>query len=587
MLASNHNESVRMNRNTWLFWVSCHTLLLTSAEAARHQSQAFLPRGKRFPSSPVRRSDIIDLYPIVDLRGGTSIPKEQENDRQPFALDKNKDTVAATQGSNSTIEEKVPSAENTAIVDKEDQEKDLETIHKDASENGGVDDESEKESVDIPSLDTFINYDEGTDALKSMAPILETTTTHVLDTITAHENDMEEMNRISVEADERNEADINLVEDSSMSENAEDVDESQNEEDELSEISLMEMSRDDLTIDEAQEKSSIIRLEGKQLHDASDYEAAARAFRQAALLLEPFVDESAECAEDWCTCRLHEALCCLKDDDSETAVEACTRVLDRPSTSGAVRARALYRRAKAYTGLDENELALQDARGAAFLGDRRGVALYGQLMRELPSGSSTSLLSEGGGMSDFASSSALFESLLSKSSPGGPSTDQTEDTFPPFNPLSLLSGMGGGPSMAGNGMDTGGLAKSVLSSLSKRLEDERTQDTICKYLQKTSGPQIQHYAGMAGMELPESQATRIASFLKGITPKTIRRTVKNGKRLLYGVQLIRKTSKVISKYRNVLIWICLLAWAKSAFLRPIPVNKRLARVAAKQAAKAT
>ena len=187
-------------------------------------------------------------------------------------------------------------------------------------------------------------------------------------------------------------------------------------------------------------------------------------------------------------------------------------------------------------------------------------------------------------MDDLASSSALFESLLSKSSGAGAQGTDSPD-IPSFNPLSLLSGMVGGGGLGAPGKDAGGLAKSVLSSLSKKLEDEATQDTICKYLQMASGPQIQQYAGMAGMELPASQATRIADFLRGVTPKSIRRTVKNGKRLVYGVQLIRKTSKVITKYRNILIWIGLLAWAKSALLRPLPVNKRVARLAAKQAAK--
>lgn len=526
---------------------------------------------------------------VLTLRGGESSTEQSKN----LADDDVGTEIKGTRKEKNVLElspQQVP--DEKASVKQQDHDKD-------ATENQSLHDEEKASSatadtrttdlcgerVDIPSLDTFINYDEATDILSTMAPVLETTTTHLLDTSIPAKVEEEELSNL--------EGTFGQIDDL-INELSSDREEASTEDpfQLLSETATDSVEDDydilmdeDLTLEEAQEKSSSIRLEGKKLHDKGDYEAAARAFAQASLVLEPFVEESGGCEEDWSTCRLHEALCCLKAEDAVTAVDACTRVLDRPSTSGAVRARALYRRAKAYTVLQENDLALQDARSAAFLGDRRGVALYGQLMRESPgflTSSSTSSM-----MDDFASSSALFESLLSKSGAGSSTNDPalSNDAFPTFNPLSLLSGMGaGGPSL-GSGMDTAGLAKSVITSLSKRIEDESTQDTICKYLQKTSGSQIRQYAGMAGMELPESQATRIANFLRGVTPKTIRKTVKNGKRLLYGVRLVRKTSQVITKYRNILIWICLLAWARSAILRPIPVNKRIARLAAKQAAK--
>uniref|UniRef100_A0A7S3L694 Uncharacterized protein n=1 Tax=Amphora coffeiformis TaxID=265554 RepID=A0A7S3L694_9STRA len=512
------------------------------------------------------------------LRGGAETSGEH-NEKKSQQTQNRDGATQPTPGFNSTLEKKTST--ETAAAQDGDKKTAKEQTKKETAKQGDKDGFPPDE-IDVPSLDTFINYDEGADALSSMAPVLETTTTHVLDAITHHEK----QDKQNDEGDDENLGSIAEVPSSEEDDKEENEEEgSPDYDDEMSEVS-MEAIPEDLTLNEAQEKSSMMRLEGKQLHDDADYTAAARAFRRAALFLETFVDETTECAEDWSTCRLHEALCCLKADDPGTAIVACTRVLDRTSTSGAVRARALYRRAKAYTGLEENQLALQDARAAAFLGDRRGVALYGQLMRESPAGSSSSSLTSSGSggnrmMDDLASSSALFESLLNKSG-SGPSTSEQAD----FNPMSLLSSMGGSPMLGGGkGMDTGGLAKSVITSLSKKIEDEATQDSICKYLQKTSGPQIRQYAGMAGLELPESQATKIANFLRKVTPKTIRKTVKNGKRLLYGVRLIRKTSKVISKYRNVLIWICVLAWAKSALLRPLPVNKRAARLAAKQAAK--
>jgi hypothetical protein len=148
-------------------------------------------------------------------------------------------------------------------------------------------------------------------------------------------------------------------------------------------------------------------------------------------------------------------------------------------------------------------------------------------------------------------------------------------------PASLLSGLGtAGPT------DGGGLAKSVLSSLSKRLEDENTQETICRFLQNTSGPQLQQFAVMAGVPLQSTQATKIAAFCQGVTPKLIRRTVKSTKRIAYVVQLVRKSLQLLAKYRNVIIILCILAWVKSALLRPVPIDKKAARRAIEAAAKA-
>ena len=512
------------------------------------------------------------------LRGGAETSGEHSEEKR---RENSEGVITPTSGSNSTLERKLST--ETAVATATTQEGSKKTAMQTTKQTEK--DLFPTDVIDVPSLDAFINYDEGADALSSMAPVLETTTTHLLDAISHHEK----IKKSTIDFRQSYEGDdsLGIVQRNTSSEE-DDEKEAKNSLDNDDEVSEVHMDAipEDLTLDEAQEKSSSMRLEGKQLHDDGDYTAAARAFCTAALFLERFVEESTECAEDWSTCRLHEALCCLKADDQQTAVAACTLVLDRPSTSGAVRARALYRRAKAYTGLDENELALQDARAAAFLGDRRGVALYGQLMRESPAGSSSSSFMSSGirdsrMMDDLASSSALFESLLNKSGSGSSTPEKTD-----FNPMSLLSGLGGTSMLGGGkGVDTGGLAKSVISSLSKKIEDEATQDSICRYLQKTSGTQIRQYAGMAGLELPESQATKIANFLRKVTPKMIRKTVKTGKTLLYGVRLIRKTSKVISKYRNVLIWICVLAWAKSAVLRPLPVNKRAARLSAKQAGK--
>jgi len=338
----------------------------------------------------------------------------------------------------------------------------------------------------------------------------------------------------------------------------------------------------DMDISNIREQATQLRNQGKEHHDKGDYQQAAQHFGNAANLIMPTLASSDELTEEFATCRLHEALCRLKAQDYEQAVTACSAVLELEEVAPAVRARAFHRRAKAQLGLGDDLKALQDARSAAFLGDRKAVALYGKLMRE---SSSSSLLSTGDNndqTDDFVSSStSLFDSLLSKSpatNEGNPSFDDN-NSMDSFLSSSFLNGMGQENS-------AGSLAKSVLSSLSKRLEDENTQDSICRYLQGVSGPQLQQMAGMAGVPLQQGQATRIAAFCQGVTPKLIRRTLKNTKRGLYGFNLLRKTYSLFAKYRNIWILLFLLAWIKSAIVRPIPIDKRAARRAAKEAAKA-
>jgi tetratricopeptide (TPR) repeat protein len=320
-----------------------------------------------------------------------------------------------------------------------------------------------------------------------------------------------------------------------------------------------------LVLEQAQE----LRQAGKDLHDQGDWEQAAIAFQKASLLLE----EWAPLLEEYATCRLHEALCFLKQKDYTECIEACTAVLEREPPA-AIRARALHRRSRAKLGLGLEEDALQDARSAAFLGDRKAVALYGKLMRQDSSSGDASLqdMFQGGNpfmaaaTGDSSSmSSGLLESLLNKSTSNGSAS----------NPMSML--------MNGNNNGGGGLAKSVLSSLSKQVENESTQENICRYLQNANEAQVQQLAAMAGVPLSQGHASRLVSFCHGITPKGIRKSVKTTKRVWYGISLMRKTSQILSKYRHFLILWVLIAWIKSALQRPIPINKKAARLAMKQA----
>ena len=364
-----------------------------------------------------------------------------------------------------------------------------------------------------------------------------------------------------------------------------------------------------------------LRLQGKELHDNGDFEQAAKLFKEAADTLQAHEENQQQqqqeqvgeeeiympLSEDYATCRLHQALCHLKSENYELCLDACTSILQdetdaNGSTPGgsrniaintpAVRARAFHRRAKAKLGLGDSTGALQDARSAAFLGDRKAVALYGRLMRDPSSSSSSmeqntfqsSILSQ----QPNSSHSALLESLLDKS--------KSPNIESPFSPASLLMGgtsKGGSKGVLGAlSGSSNSLTKSVITSLSKRLDDEQTQTMICNYLQKTNKSQLQQLAAMAGLSnsLEDSTFEKIEKVCHGVTPKTIKRIVTNSKRALYGIQILRRTAMIINKYKSLLIGLLIFQWAKSAWLRPIPMSKvakKAAKTALKEAMKAS
>jgi hypothetical protein len=420
-----------------------------------------------------------------------------------------------------------------------------------------------------------------------------------------------------------------------------DVDVTNNDEDETTTATTTTttsvMAPQDL--DEIRELATQLRLQGREFHDQADFAQAASFFQKAADMLLPVLvgleaslpgdsssiggnAETQEMLDEFSTCRLHEALCRLKGNEYEKCIDACTNFLDgaggqlsttsstsSSSSARVVRARAYHRRAKAKLGLQDTSGALEDARSAAFLGDRKAVALYGRLMRESSSSyggsasvdamsatmermlSSSSSLGSG---SSASSSLSLFESLLSKSGSSTSSTSSpgASSLFGDFSPAAMLLGKnpldfltGGKDGAAGGG---GKLAKSVLQSLSKRLEEESTQDTICGYLQGTNKAQLTQLAAMAGAgnALSGKQIDKVVDFCHGVTPKTIRRTVRTTKGVIYVVQIFRRILKILTKYKSLIAAIIFLQWTKSAVLRPLPINKAAAKRALKDAMKA-
>jgi hypothetical protein len=240
------------------------------------------------------------------------------------------------------------------------------------------------------------------------------------------------------------------------------------------------------------------------------------------------------------------------------------------------------------------------------MGDRNAVTFYGRLLREgtaanepttnslgLPSpwgnnGDAQNSFLEGmmGGLgnnplssvgSDFSSS--LLSSLLTS---GSASSNGMGLLGELLSPPSQPTGKFRRQRKKKNGIDT--LAKSLLSNVMKRMEDKETQKTICNYLQSTNTQQIMSFATMAGVPLKEETATRLVGIANGITPRGIRKSIRNIKRGLKVIKTTRKVLKVIDKYKTVLVLFMLCFWIKSAILEPYPVDKRKARRLLKEAA---
>jgi len=228
-------------------------------------------------------------------------------------------------------------------------------------------------------------------------------------------------------------------------------------------------------------KASIKRQQAKTLHDSGSLHDAAIEFHNAASLLDDALSSSNtendidvdSIVVERATCKLHEALCLFKDGRPGECIDACSDVLgdgvtviqeendeeedeagedkdsqptkttvvkvipvDSTATSTStniipslIRARAHHRRAKARLALNDLDGALDDARSAAFMGDRNAVQFYGRLMREGSGavdcstglGSTTSPFGSGDG-SGGDSSNPFLEGMLQ--SMGGTNNNQ-------------------------------------------------------------------------------------------------------------------------------------------------------------------
>jgi hypothetical protein len=322
---------------------------------------------------------------------------------------------------------------------------------------------------------------------------------------------------------------------------------------------------------------------------------------------------------DRATCKLHEALCLLKDGRPKECITACTNILvddqqgpgdnDNSNTMqyhgssssssssntnnilplpAQIRGRAYFRRAKAKLAIHDINGALDDAHSGAFLGDKNAVQLYGKLMRQRSSSSSLTNDDNDGPSKDISSS--ILHNLLSSSGRTGSSSSGSiwDNQLIQESMAELLLGRKenemdinksqqrrnkrnthhGRSSTTTTSTKNDSLVKSILTSLMKHIEDEDTQQTICNLIQSTNSQQVLQYASMAGIPIKIETASRLVSLVNGITPKVIHNSLSKIKIGYTIIMSVRQIFKVIDDYKSIIIVIVLLLWLKNAFVEP-------------------
>jgi hypothetical protein len=291
--------------------------------------------------------------------------------------------------------------------------------------------------------------------------------------------------------------------------------------------------------------------------------------------------------------------------------------------------------------------AYEDARSAAFLGDRNAVQFYGRLMRE---GSSVAALGACEDSAPFPGELSFFGLLERSSSRSGErsyfqdvvgvskgmSVTASENHRPfmsssgaglssDFSSSLLNSLLSGGTRSGSRSSSSGGktffrgllvdllaqpssgsedehgrrrrdnesnkrssrkdgLAKSVFFSLMKGIEDESTQRTICNYLHSTNTQQVMQYAIVAGMPMKEETARRLVAIANGVTPYGIRKSISNVKVGYAIYKTVRKVLKVIDTCKSLIILTVLMFWLRSAIVEPcLTSNKQTRKLVQKTA----
>lgn len=373
------------------------------------------------------------------------------------------------------------------------------------------------------------------------------------------------------------------------------------------------------------------RTEAKILHDCGKLHDAAVAYSDAVVLLDEIIlltslaastfddddddavvnNNNTMAIVDRATCKLHEALCLLKDGRPKECLTACTNILvdqqggdndsinmqyhcrsSRSSNTNnillpaQIRGRAYHRRAKAKLAIYDINGALDDAHSGAFLGDKNAVQLYGKLMRQQQRSSSNdgdglskdlsssilhNLLSSSGTGSSSSSSSSIWDNQLIRESmaelPMGEKEDKMDMNKSQQRRKKRNTHYNGRSTSCSSTNDS--LVKSITTSLMKHIEDEDKQRTICNIVQSTNSQQVLQYASMAGIPMKMETASKLVLIANGITPKTIHNSLSRIKIGYSIIMTVRQVFKLIDDYKSIIIVIVLLFWLRNAFVEPV------------------
>eukprot|EP00934_Nitzschia_sp_Nitz4_P004621 Nitzschia sp. Nitz4//scaffold136_size62208//53331//58820//NITZ4_006378-RA/size62208-processed-gene-0.42-mRNA-1//-1//CDS//3329535648//4611//frame0 len=291
--------------------------------------------------------------------------------------------------------------------------------------------------------------------------------------------------------------------------------------------------------------STQTRLEGVQAFEAGNFDGAAGLFAKASDLVLETVDNETESftqmqIDEYATCRLHQALCLLKTSQFEACQDTCTDVIDNAhsglSPSRILRAKALYRRAKARMQLEDSDGALLDAQAAMYLGDNKATVLYHQLSPPKEA---------------VPDAMSLFDSM-------------SGNTASPLGMASLLGNAGNPMDMLGGNMAMKNL-EGMSTKLMQRLEDPFVQSTICALAKSLDKEQVRLLLQQLGLGIEgDGPCEKIVEVCHSVTPRTIQMGVGAIKFVAFLGQLSRRSLKIYEKYQSIFVLWLVWLWAKRA-----------------------
>ncbi|GMI47572.1 hypothetical protein TrCOL_g4632 [Triparma columacea] len=342
------------------------------------------------------------------------------------------------------------------------------------------------------------------------------------------------------------------------------------------------------------------RSSGKLLHDTNDYTEAAKEFNlaaetaQKALLIHSStqttltnsspqtmsLDEVKALVGEYTTAKLHGSLCALKLGEYKEALELAREASikeSEPSSSSSSSdsdsdvneyttsssthplseyvnlvpvkslARSHFRAARASQLLGQTESSKEDARIAAFLGDDKGAALYGRIIRD-----------EGGMDNEMGQTG--FRGIVEEIG----NQDFGTDDLGGLSALTGLGGLGGMKGIGGGNSPDGSidLLKSFLTNALSSLSNPSTRTSIASFCQSASPGTVLGLAAMAGADVGKDRADSISRIAKSITEDRLEKAVIWTGRIRKVFKVIKRVGRMVKNVKWAAVWILLWMFAR-------------------------